>query len=63
MTNIPQNMPERALEPIKIDQGFRAWYHSCPCCLSESYPEVKQALDAEKGMRAAEQAAESGESS
>jgi phage terminase large subunit GpA-like protein len=30
-----------------IDEGFRRWYESCPCCLSESYPEVKTALDRE----------------
>jgi hypothetical protein len=30
-----------------IDQGFRRWYQSCPCCLSESYPEVKSLLDRE----------------
>jgi|GEM_PF-7065604 phage terminase large subunit GpA-like protein len=30
-----------------IDEGFRRWYASCPCCLGESYPEVKSALDRE----------------
>ncbi len=31
-----------------IDAGMRRWYESCSCCLSEAYPEVKAALDAEK---------------
>lgn len=35
-----------------IDDGMRRWYESCACCLSDAYPEVKAALDAE---RAAEQ--------
>ncbi len=51
MSNVPQNVSEREPEPVKIDQGFRAWYQSCPCCLSESYPEVKKALDEEKATR------------
>ena len=31
-----------------IDEGMRRWYDSCSCCLSDTYPEVKAALDAEK---------------
>jgi hypothetical protein len=31
----------------QIDEGFRAWYASCSCCLSEAHPEVKAALDVE----------------
>lgn len=31
----------------RIDEGFRRWYRACPCCLSESYPEVKADLDRE----------------
>jgi len=34
--------------PIEIDQGMRLWYESCSCCLSDSHPEVKAALDAER---------------
>ena len=30
-----------------VDDGFRRWYEACPCCLSESYPEIKAALDRE----------------
>lgn len=32
---------------VAIDDGMRRWYQSCPCCLSEAYPEVKQRLDEE----------------
>ena len=31
-----------------IDAGMRAWYASCRCCLSDAYPKVVEALDAEK---------------
>ena len=31
-----------------IDEGMRRWYESCSCCLSDAYPEVKAALDAER---------------
>ena len=31
-----------------IDEGMRRWYESCACCLSDSYPEVKAQLDAER---------------
>jgi YHS domain-containing protein len=37
-----------------IDEGMRRWYESCSCCLSDAYPDIKAALDAE---RAAESAA------
>ena len=30
-----------------IDNGMREWYKSCRCCLSEAYPKVVEALDAE----------------
>jgi YHS domain-containing protein len=30
-----------------IDGGMRAWYASCRCCLSDAYPKVVEALDAE----------------
>lgn len=32
----------------EIDDGMRRWYESCACCLSDAYPEVKAALDAER---------------
>ena len=31
-----------------IDAGMRIWYEKCSCCLSEAFPEVKAALDAER---------------
>ena len=34
-------------DPV-IDDGMRRWYESCSCCLSDAYPEVKAALDAER---------------
>ena len=35
-----------------IDAGMRQWYESCSCCLSDAFPEVKAALDAERDARA-----------
>jgi len=37
-----------------IDEGMRRWYESCSCCLSETYPEIKAQLDAERAAAAAE---------
>lgn len=37
----------------RIDDGMRRWYESCSCCLSDAYPEVKAALDAERAAQAA----------
>jgi YHS domain-containing protein len=34
--------------PLAIDDGVRAWYTSCRCCLSEAHPEIVERLDAEK---------------
>lgn len=39
-----------------IDDGLRLWYESCSCCLSDAFPDVKAALDAEREA-AAEQPA------
>ncbi len=36
-----------------IDEGMRRWYESCACCLSDAYPDVKAALDAERAAAAA----------
>ena len=36
-----------------IDEGMRRWYESCSCCLSDAYPEIKAALDAERAAQAA----------
>ena len=35
-----------------IDEGMRLWYDSCSCCLSDAYPDVKAALDAERAAKA-----------
>jgi YHS domain-containing protein len=35
-----------------IDDGMRLWYERCSCCLSEAFPEVKAALDAERAAAA-----------
>lgn len=32
----------------QIDDGMRAWYESCRCCLSDAYPRVVETLDAER---------------
>lgn len=41
-------------EVIVVDEGMRRWYEGCACCLRDTYPEVKKALDAEgKAARAA----------
>lgn len=42
--------PGRGL-PV-IDAGIRQWYDACPCCLSETYPEIKATLDAERAASA-----------
>jgi YHS domain-containing protein len=35
-----------------IDDGMRRWYESCSCCLGDTYPEVKAALDEERRAHA-----------
>ena len=44
--------PSGAALPV-IDEGMRLWYESCSCCLSDAFPEVKAALDAERAAAAA----------
>lgn len=42
-----------SLKPLPvIDEGMRRWYESCSCCLSETYPEIKAQLDAERAAAA-----------
>jgi YHS domain-containing protein len=36
-----------------IDEGMRRWYESCSCCLSDAYPDIKAALDAERAAASA----------
>ncbi len=38
---------------VAIDEGMLRWYESCSCCLSDAYPEIKAALDAERAAQAA----------
>ena len=47
--------PAAAASPglLVIDEGMRRWYESCSCCLSDAYPEIKAALDAEREALAA----------
>jgi YHS domain-containing protein len=33
---------------LPIDEGVRAWYASCRCCLSDAYPQVVEVLDRER---------------
>src|SRR5262245_44606095 len=44
-------VPHAGALPV-IDEGMRRWYESCSCCLSDAYPEVKAALDAERAAAA-----------
>ncbi len=37
-----------AVGTLVIDEGMRRWYESCSCCLSDAYPDIKAALDAER---------------
>ncbi len=37
---------------LVIDEGMRRWYESCSCCLSDAYPDIKAALDAERAAAA-----------
>ena len=45
------SVPQATGLPI-IDEGMRRWYESCSCCLSDAYPEIKAALDAERAASA-----------
>ena len=37
---------------LVIDEGMRRWYEACSCCLSDAYPDIKVALDAERAAKA-----------
>jgi YHS domain-containing protein len=45
-------VPQSVGLPV-IDEGMRRWYESCSCCLSDAYPDIKAALDAERAANAA----------
>ncbi len=38
---------------VGMSPGMRAWYDTCPCCLSKVLPQVKQALDEERAASSA----------
>jgi len=44
------SVPQAAGVPV-IDEGMRRWYESCSCCLSDAYPDIKAALDAERAAK------------
>jgi len=46
------SVPQSTGLPV-IDEGMRRWYESCSCCLSDAYPDIKAALDAEREAAAA----------
>jgi YHS domain-containing protein len=46
------SVPQANGVPV-IDEGMRRWYESCSCCLSDAYPDIKAALDAERAATAA----------
>lgn len=39
-------------EAPKIDEGIRAWYKSCRCCLSDAHPQIVEVLDRERAATA-----------
>lgn len=41
------SVPQAKGLPV-IDDGMRRWYESCSCCLSDAFPDIKAALDAER---------------
>lgn len=45
------SVPQAVGLPV-IDEGMRLWYESCSCCLSDAFPDVKAALDAERAANA-----------
>jgi YHS domain-containing protein len=49
------SVPTAGVLPV-IDEGMRRWYESCSCCLSDAFPEVKAALDAERAAQSLEAA-------
>lgn len=44
------SVPQTGGLPV-IDEGMRRWYESCSCCLSDAYPDIKAALDAERAAK------------
>jgi len=54
----PHGAEVRPVGSLVIDDGMRRWYESCSCCLSDAYPDVKAALDAERPRNAQPDVAE-----
>ena len=54
----PAALPVMAGGLPVIDAGMRRWYESCACCLSDAYPDIKAALDAERAAASAPPVAE-----
>ncbi|MBA2720099.1 MAG: hypothetical protein H0U52_12815 [Chloroflexi bacterium] len=44
------SVPQAKDLPV-IDEGMRLWYEACSCCLSDAFPDVKAALDAERAAK------------
>jgi Uncharacterized conserved protein len=44
-------VPQATGLPV-IDEGMRRWYENCSCCLSDAFPDIKAALDAERTANA-----------
>lgn len=42
--------PCRQAQPA-MDEGMRRWCESCPCCLSNAYPEAKATLNVQRRAR------------
>ena len=49
---VPAGTVQQANGLPVIDDGMRRWYESCSCCLSDAYPDIKAALDAERDANA-----------
>ncbi|PZR98732.1 MAG: hypothetical protein DLM67_05245 [Candidatus Nephthysia bennettiae] len=47
-----------SVSEVEIDGGFPAWYQAGTCCFSKAHPEVELALDDERRLEVAGQAAE-----
>jgi len=51
LAQTPRTGSPTAGDVLVIDEGMRRWYESCSCCLSDAYPEIKAALDAERAAQ------------
>jgi len=44
----PHTADRRHSSVGEISDGLRQWYESCPCCMTQALPEVKQTPDEER---------------